>query len=180
MARNPKNTGTPSGPPPLEGDLLERYNELKEELKYYEDIKNKVWERRKKIKEILDNFDRVITEDIIADAYDYRLSENQIDSVIDNSVILTEQDILNKITISGYNQSTITNLKAVLSEVFKLDEITRIINTSDELGENEMYSRIVASFAKLAIVRGGLILSDRDGIAEAFRNIIESIEDDLL
>jgi predicted nuclease of restriction endonuclease-like (RecB) superfamily len=172
MARNPKNTGTPSGPPPLEGDLLERYNELKEELKYYQDIKNKVWARRKKIKQILDNFNRVITEDVIADIADYRLSENQIDSVIDNSVILSEQDIRDKIDESDYDNSTIGDLKTALGKVFELDEITKIINASDELGDSEMYSRIVASLVQL--------VEDDEEILEAFRSIIESIEDDLL
>ena len=176
MARNPKSKNILGGGgrgsrPQLEGEALERYNELKSELKYYEDIKRKVWGRRKKIKQILDNFDRVITEDIVSNESP-GLTEGEIDNIIDNSVIISQTDILNKINESSYNTATINELKIVLNELFKLEVIENLINTSDELGNNEMYSRLLYQWVWKA--------TSNSGIKDAFRDIIESIEDDLL
>lgn len=184
MARNPNNSKKSSGiggssTSQLEGEALEKYNALKEELQYYKKLKNQVWGRRKKIKDILDNFDRVISEDVVSDVFGYSIGENEIDNIIDNSVIVSSQDIRSKIDGSSLPQITKTQLIILNTTIFANSKIRDISQTIDELGVNETYSILLKK-----IVSGNLNISNNNintPILKAlYINMVEDVEDDLL
>ena len=178
MARNPKSKNILGGGgrgsrPQLEGEALVRYNELKEELKLYQDRRRDASNKLEKAKKIIDNFERVITEDIIADASGYSLTEGEIDNIVDNSIILSKIDIDLKINDNIYSTLTKAQLIKFNSDLFgspKLKDITRVV---DELGDGEAYSQFLVKFAE-----------DAPGVTANIRNryldVIEELEDDLL
>jgi len=164
MARNPAGTG-----PNLNAEQIAEIDALKQEIKYYEDLKKKATNKRSKIKKILDNFNQVITGNVILQTTP---SINDIEDVINRSIILSKSDVQDKINDSDGDQELFTSLKTALNNIFKLDATQDVINTSDDLGPNEMYSRILWSWV-------GLVETDTE-VKEAFRNIIDEIETDLL
>lgn len=184
MPRNPQNKPVRPGvvsvrgkapAPPLTGGDLERYNELKEELNFYQKERNSVWDRRSNVKQILDNFDRVIAEDIVADTSGYSLNAGEIDNIIDNSVILSKSEI--EIYINELNSNTVfkEKLKLVNNIIFKNPKTNQLSKITDELGENETYSQYI------------LILADSTGlpgvqadILDGYVNIINQLETQLL
>ena len=196
MPRNPKNkskrpgaTTTIQGPktqgikgktaigsrPELVGDALERYNELKEELRYYQKERNSVWSRRSKIKQILDNFERVIAEDIVADASGYSLNEREIDNIIDDSIILSKSEIELYLNELNTTSTFRTQLKMVNSTIFLNPQIKQIAQNIDELGTNEAYSKLIITLA------GGTGLPGVQGaIIDGYITIIEQLESQLL
>ena len=178
MARNPKSKNILGGGgrgsrPQLEGEALARYNELKEELKLYQDRRRDASNKLEKAKKIIDNFERVITEDIIADASGYSFTEGEIDNIVDNSIILSKTDIDLKINDNLYTTLTRARLIKLNSDLFgssKLKDITRVV---DELGDDEAYSQFLIKFVE-----------DIPGVTANIRNryldVIEELEDDLL
>lgn len=177
MARNPKSKNILGGGgrgsrPQLEGEALARYNELKEELKLYQDRRRDASNKLEKAKTILDNFERVITEDVIADASGYNFTEGEIDNIVDNSIIVSKTDIALKITTNIYSTLTKAKLTKFNSDLFespKLKSITRVV---DELGDNEAYSQFLIKFTESAPGLSAIVRNN-------YIDIIEELEDDL-
>lgn len=184
MPRNPKNKSVRPGAvsirgkapaPELTGDDLEKYNELREELRYYQNERNSVWSRRSKVKQILDNFDRVIAEDIVADSSGYSLNAGEIDSIIDDSVILSKSEIESYINELDTTTTFRTQLNFVNSKIFQSPKTKQIARNIDELGENEAYSKFIVTLASgtgLPGVQGAII--------DGYITIIEQLESQLL
>lgn len=177
MARNPKSKNILGGGgrgsrPQLEGEALARYNELKEELKLYQDRKRDASNRLEKTKTILDNFERVITEDVIADASGYNFTEGEIDNIVDNSIIISKTDIAFKINTNIYSTLTRSKLTKLNNDLFKSPKLKSITKVVDELGDDEAYSQFLIQFLK-----------SFPGLTNIFKNkyidIIEELEDDL-
>ena len=184
MPRNPKNKSVRPGAvsvrgkapaPELTGDDLEKYNELKEELKFYQAERNSVWSRRSKVKQILDNFDRVIAEDIVADTSGYSLNAGEIDSIIDDSVILSKNEIDDYINDLITTSTFKTQLRFVNAKIFQTPETKQISQVIDELGENEAYSQYIVTLAN-----GTGLPGVQESIIDGYINVINQLETQLL
>lgn len=156
MARNPSGTGPTTAT--LTTDQLAEIEALKQEIKYYEDLRKKALNKQSKIKEILDNFEAVIVGDILLD-----IIPDEDSDEIKNSPIISKTDVNNVLSgisaeiysnnsygasgndsysyssYSNYTQSDITRAKSLLNSIFSNNLVKELIDRSSELNGEELY-----------------------------------------
>lgn len=172
MARNPEGTGPTTAN--LTTEQVAEVNSLKEELKYYQSLLTKTKSKRSKIKNILDNFEKVVVGDMILDIIPDENSEE-----IMNSVIISKSDIINKLdntdtgnSYSSYVYDTIYRAKSLVNTIFTKNVIKELIARSTQLNEEELYLPIYYQM----IEQSNSSVAAKDLV----RNVLEEIETDLL
>lgn len=187
MARfNSKNTNTRSSglgnvpapnateialTPEQEGEI----SRLKEELATYQQRLTQTKNKQIVIKNILDNFEKVVVGDIILDI----LPDENSDEII-NSPIISLQEVIDAISGVTYPQVSADNVpevKAVLTDlsqkVFQLNIIKLLIEQSTELETGELY--LPLWYRSIDALPGV-----QEIYKEALREILRAIEIDLL
>lgn len=132
-----------SNPVNLTPEQQAEVEKLKEELKFYQDERRQVANKRNKIKRILDNFEKIIVGDILLDI----LPDENSDE-IKNSPILTKSEILleiNNSTITGLDSTTKTLSINYINAIFKLESVKELTDRSSELENDELYSAVLSN-----------------------------------
>lgn len=176
-------TGTETGSPALSEEQLSAVEELKKEIRYYEDLRKKAENKRSKVKNILDNFEAVVVGEIVVDILPDETSEEII-----NSFILSKNDIINKLNgintydpnidnnvsfnIQNYSGQDIYYAKTILNNIFQQPLIKDLLSISTVLRGEELY--IPLYYQMIQNVSGAFVGK------EILRNVIEEIETDLL
>ena len=187
MARNPEGTGPTTAN--LTTEQVAEVNSLKEELKYYQSLLTKTKSKRSKIKNILDNFEKIIVGDMILDIIPDENSEE-----IMNSVIISKSDIIDKLDgidtgnnnnnnnasgydsysndYSNYDYNTIYRAKSLINTIFNRNVIKELIARSTQLNEEELYLPIYYQMIELS--------NSPVAAKDLVKNVLEEIETDLL
>jgi len=166
-----------SNPVNLTPEQQAEVEKLKEELKFYQDERRQVANKRNKIKRILDNFEKIVVGDILLDI----LPDENSDE-IKNSPILTKSEILleiNNSTITGIDSTTRTLSINYINAIFKLESVKELTDRSSELENDELYSAVLSNIIETRNVPG--VNSDFATRIKSFlTQIIDDLEDDLL
>lgn len=166
-----------SNPVNLTPEQQAEVEKLKEELKFYQDERRQVANKRNKIKRILDNFEKIVVGDILLDI----LPDENSDE-IKNSPILTKSEILleiNNSTITGLDSTTKTLSINYINAIFKLESVKELTDRSSELENDELYSAVLSNIIETRNVPG--VNSDFATRIKSFlTQIIDDLEDDLL
>jgi len=166
-----------SNPVNLTPEQQAEVEKLKEELKFYQDERRQVANKRNKIKRILDNFEKIVVGDILLDI----LPDENSDE-IKNSPILTKSEILleiNNSTIMGLDSTTKTLSINYINAIFKLESVKELTDRSSELENDELYSAVLSNIIETRNVPG--VNSDFATRIKSFlTQIIDDLEDDLL
>ena len=166
-----------SNPVNLTPEQQSAIEKLKEELKYYQDERREVTNKRLKISRILDNFEKIVVGDILLDI----LPDENSDE-IKNSPILTKSEVLleiNNANVPGLDPITKTLALDYINAIFKMESVKELTERSSELGNDELYSAILTN-----IVEDRPVPGVRGFIANRVKffllQIIDNLEDDLL
>lgn len=166
-----------SNPVNLTPEQQAEVEKLKEELKFYQDERRQVANKRNKIKRILDNFEKIIVGDILLDI----LPDENSDE-IKNSPILTKSEILleiNNSTITGLDSTTKTLSINYINAIFKLESVKELTDRSSELENDELYSAVLSNIIETRNVPGvNSVFATR--VKNFLTQIIDDLEDDLL
>jgi len=166
-----------SNPVNLTPEQQAEVEKLKEELKFYQDERRQVANKRNKIKRILDNFEKIIVGDILLDI----LPDENSDE-IKNSPILTKSEILleiNNSTIMGLDSTTKTLSINYINAIFKLESVKELTDRSSELENDELYSAVLSNIIETRNVPGvNSVFATR--VKNFLTQIIDDLEDDLL
>lgn len=166
-----------SNPVNLTPEQQAEVEKLKEELKFYQDERRQVANKRNKIKRILDNFEKIVVGDILLDI----LPDENSDE-IKNSPILTKSEILLEIdnsTITGLDSTTKTLSINYINAIFKLESVKELTDRSSELENDELYSAVLSNIIETRNAPG--VNSDyATRIKNFLTQIIDDLEDDLL
>ena len=181
--RNTSNTN-------LTSDQENEVKQLKEELSYYQQELADVKRKRRKIKSILDNFEKIVVGDIVLDILPDENSEEIL-----NSLIIPKTDIINRLngidtselatlertlagapappvqTVSGYTNFDIDKAINLLDKVFKTPLVKELISRSSELGPDELYLPIY--FQQISKINSS------EEAKEILEDILTEIEDSL-
>jgi len=166
-----------SNPVNLTPEQQAEVEKLKEELKFYQDERRQVANKRNKIKRILDNFEKIVVGDILLDI----LPDENSDE-IKNSPILTKSEILleiNNSTITGIDSTTRTLSINYINAIFKLESVKELTDRSSELENDELYSAVLSNIIETRNVPGvNSVFATR--VKNFLTQIIDDLEDDLL
>jgi len=166
-----------SNPVNLTPEQQAEVEKLKEELKFYQDERRQVANKRNKIKRILDNFEKIVVGDILLDI----LPDENSDE-IKNSPILTKSEILleiNNSTITGLDSTTKTLSINYINAIFKLESVKELTDRSSELENDELYSAVLSNIIETRNVPGvNSVFATR--VKNFLTQIIDDLEDDLL
>jgi len=166
-----------SNPVNLTPEQQAEVEKLKEELKFYQDERRQVANKRNKIKRILDNFEKIVVGDILLDI----LPDENSDE-IKNSPILTKSEILleiNNSTIMGLDSTTKTLSINYINAIFKLESVKELTDRSSELENDELYSAVLSNIIETRNVPGvNSVFATR--VKNFLTQIIDDLEDDLL
>lgn len=166
-----------SNPVNLTPEQQAEVEKLKEELKFYQDERRQVANKRNKIKRILDNFEKIVVGDILLDI----LPDENSDE-IKNSPILTKSEILleiNNSTITGIDSTTRTLSINYINAIFKQESVKELTDRSSELENDELYSAVLSNIIETRNIPG--VNSDFvTRIKNFLTQIIDDLEDDLL
>lgn len=173
-----KGSTTTSNPVNLTPEQQAEVEKLKEELRFYQNEKRQVSNKRNKIKRILDNFEKIVVGDILLDI----LPDEDSDE-IKNSPILTKSEILSEINntdIIGLSDPATRALSInYINAIFKLETVKELADRSSELGPDELYLSIIDNMIENKPVPG--VAPFQANRVKAFlRQIIDDLEDDLL
>ena len=166
-----------SNPVNLTPEQQSAITKLKEELKYYQDERREVTNKRLKISRILDNFEKIVVGDILLDI----LPDENSDE-IKNSPILTKSEILlevNSANVPGLDPATRALALAFVNAIFKMESVKELTERSSELGNDELYSAVLTNIVEERPVPGvkGFIANR---VKFFLLQIIDNLEDDLL
>jgi hypothetical protein len=166
-----------SNPVNLTPEQQSAIEKLKEELKYYQDERREVTNKRLKISRILDNFEKIIVGDILLDI----LPDENSDE-IKNSPILTKSEVLleiNNANVPGLDPITRTLALNYINMIFKMESVKELTERSSELGNDELYSAILTNIVEDRPIPGvkGFIANR---VKFFLLQIIDNLEDDLL
>lgn len=167
-----------SNPVNLTPEQQAEVEKLKEELKYYQDERRQVTNKRNKIKRILDNFEKIVVGDILLDI----LPDENSDE-IKNSPILTRSEIIfeinNNNVIGLSDPSTRALSLKYVNAIFDMESVKELADRSSELEPDELYLAIIDSMIENRPVPG--VAPFQANRVKAFlRQIIDDLEDDLL
>ena len=166
-----------SNPVNLTPEQQAEVEKLKEELKFYQDERRQVANKRNKIKRILDNFEKIVIGDILLDI----LPDENSDE-IKNSPILTKSEVLleiNNSNIMGLDPVTKTLSINYINAIFKLESVKELTDRSSELENDELYSAVLSNIIETRNVPGvNSVFATR--VKNFLTQIIDDLEDDLL
>lgn len=166
-----------SNPVNLTPEQQAEVEKLKEELRFYQDERRQVANKRNKIKRILDNFEKIVVGDILLDI----LPDEDSDE-IKNSPILTKSEILleiNSSNVLGLDPLTKNLALDYINAIFKLESVKELADRSSELGNDELYSAVLSNIIETRNVPGvNGIFATR--VKNFLTQIIDDLEDDLL
>lgn len=117
------------------------------EIEEYKKEINRVRRRKDQIEDILSNFEQVAVGSILVDI----LPDEDSDE-IKNSIIVSKQEVLEKLGFSGDSSSSTYTISGnsrkvragqILLKAFKLDLILELIDQSSDLNADEMYVAVL-------------------------------------
>lgn len=171
------NSRATSNPVNLTPEQQEEVSKLKEELKYYQDLKRQVSGKRNKISRILDNFEKIVVGDILLDI----LPDEDSEEIL-NSAILSKTEIIleiNSTNVPGLDPATKTLSLSYVNAIFKMESVKELIERSSELGNDELYSAVLNNIVESRPVPGVAgFLANR--VKFFLLQVLDKLEDDLL